>query len=336
MPRTLAAAYVASILQILESLGFPGETSRKMLAVTEDDLENIKVRVSLNAMTKLFNCAAAQLGYEDIGIRIGEKFRVISFLTTGTVLAHCATIADAARINGRYQPLVESVGRSNFVSSTQGDFMTWEITDADQQTHRHVAEMILAGYAITTHWLAWSVEGDVVDAAFMHEGPVDTSYYETVFGCPVRFGAERNHIQFADGLAQTQLPSYSPEKLATVQKKLDLVMAKFEGAQHLRETLSLTMIAAIKDGNVSELAVAERLKLSVRQLQKSLKSEGLTYRSVLDQTRKEMCLGYMKDARTLAEIAQILGYNDQAAFTKAFKRWYGLPPSKYRSTHIHK
>ncbi len=32
----------------------------------------------------------------------------------------------------------------------------------------------------------------------------------------------------------------------------------------------------------------------------------------------------------LSEIASELGFNDQSAFTKSFKRWVGVTPSEYR------
>jgi AraC-like DNA-binding protein len=37
----------------------------------------------------------------------------------------------------------------------------------------------------------------------------------------------------------------------------------------------------------------------------------------------------MQQGKPFTEIAQILGYNDQSAFTRAFKKWYGTVPSQY-------
>jgi len=42
----------------------------------------------------------------------------------------------------------------------------------------------------------------------------------------------------------------------------------------------------------------------------------------------------MRDGRSLTEIAQSLGYNDQSAFTRAFKNWYGIAPSDYKPEEI--
>jgi len=34
---------------------------------------------------------------------------------------------------------------------------------------------------------------------------------------------------------------------------------------------------------------------------------------------------------SFTEIAQRLGFNDQSAFTRAFRKWYGTAPSNYRA-----
>jgi len=74
--------------------------------------------------------------------------------------------------------------------------------------------------------------------------------------------------------------------------------------------------------------------MSSRSLSRQLKADGLTFRSVKEQVRKDMALSYMRNGRNLSDIALMLGYNDQPAFTRAFKRWFGVPPSKYRSESI--
>jgi len=56
--------------------------------------------------------------------------------------------------------------------------------------------------------------------------------------------------------------------------------------------------------------------------------------ALLDAGRQRLCLEDMSKGQSLAEIAQGLGYNDQAAFTRAFRRWYGEPPSRYRASHF--
>ena len=69
--------------------------------------------------------------------------------------------------------------------------------------------------------------------------------------------------------------------------------------------------------------------MSERTLRRKLVDEGLAFRELLDRVRQDLCILYvMEDKRSLSEIALLLGYSDLSAFTRAYKRWYDVAPSK--------
>jgi len=78
--------------------------------------------------------------------------------------------------------------------------------------------------------------------------------------------------------------------------------------------------------------VAANLNLSVRTLQRRLKEEGLTYKTVLDELRKQFALDYIKNkALSIKEIAYLLDYAEPSSFIRSFKRWTGVSPNNYRN-----
>ena len=78
--------------------------------------------------------------------------------------------------------------------------------------------------------------------------------------------------------------------------------------------------------------VAANLNLSVRTLQRRLKEEGLTYKIVLDELRKQFALDYIKNKElSVKEIAYLLDYAEPSSFIRTFKRWTGKSPNVYRS-----
>lgn len=77
--------------------------------------------------------------------------------------------------------------------------------------------------------------------------------------------------------------------------------------------------------------VAEAAGLRVRALQRRLAKEGLNFKTLVNQARYQASLELISDPKIqLIEIAQHLGYSDQAHFTRAFHRWAGVSPSEYR------
>ncbi len=80
---------------------------------------------------------------------------------------------------------------------------------------------------------------------------------------------------------------------------------------------------------------AGALAFSPRQLQNKLKEEGRTYQELLDQIRKETAFKYLKEPQgTLCDLAFLLGFSEQSAFNRAFKRWTGASPGAWAAGNV--
>ena len=77
---------------------------------------------------------------------------------------------------------------------------------------------------------------------------------------------------------------------------------------------------------------AAALELSPRALSRRLAERGTTFSKIVDDTRRELALGYISDAAlTLVDVAYLCGFSEQSAFNRAFERlWTGVPPGEYR------
>ena len=72
--------------------------------------------------------------------------------------------------------------------------------------------------------------------------------------------------------------------------------------------------------------------MSARSFQRQLREEGASFSDLLAGVRRSETLKRLKERNlTIAAIASDLGYSDQATFTRAFRRWTGVPPSRFRA-----
>jgi AraC-like DNA-binding protein len=93
-----------------------------------------------------------------------------------------------------------------------------------------------------------------------------------------------------------------------------------------------TLIEKLPAGTPSEGDIARALNLSVRSLQRRLGDEHTTFKQLLDDTRRELALQYIRDPSvTITEMTYLLGYAEPANFSRAFKRWTGSSPSAVRA-----
>ena len=77
--------------------------------------------------------------------------------------------------------------------------------------------------------------------------------------------------------------------------------------------------------------VARNLGMSVRSLHRRLANDGMTFRTLTEETRQELAEGLLCDERySIAEVAFLTGFSEQSSFNRAFKRWAGDTPATYR------
>jgi AraC-like DNA-binding protein len=94
--------------------------------------------------------------------------------------------------------------------------------------------------------------------------------------------------------------------------------------REIRETLP--------SGRVSAEAVASRLHVSTRSLQRKLKYEGASFQAILDETRAALALIYLRDHKlSVEETSFLLAYRDPNSFYRAFSDWTGMTPAEARA-----
>jgi AraC-like DNA-binding protein len=77
--------------------------------------------------------------------------------------------------------------------------------------------------------------------------------------------------------------------------------------------------------------VASSMHMSARTLQRRLEDEGTRFGEVLEEVRARLARTWLRDPSLgLSEIAARLGFADLATFSRAFKRWTGMPPGQWR------
>lgn len=107
-------------------------------------------------------------------------------------------------------------------------------------------------------------------------------------------------------------------------KVTEALASTVEAAKLLNERLS--------DGHALGLeAVARSIGMSARTLQRRLKFCGIDFEELLDETRRGEAIRLIAEGvHSMTDIAFKVGYSDSAHFTRAFKRWTGVAPSRFR------
>ena len=101
--------------------------------------------------------------------------------------------------------------------------------------------------------------------------------------------------------------------------------------ENIIDRVTAVIVDMLPSGGVVEESVAKTLNMSVRSLQRRLQQVGTTFRTLFETARRDLASTYVEDPEIeLVEVAFLLGFSDQSAFSRAFKRWTGHTPSEAR------
>jgi len=100
----------------------------------------------------------------------------------------------------------------------------------------------------------------------------------------------------------------------------------------LSDRVRATMLEAFSITEPNIAHVCGRLRLSRSTLLRRLANEGVSFQTLLDETRKELAIRYLlKSDLNNQQIAHLVGYRDSNAFQRAFRKWTGVTPQALRS-----
>jgi AraC-like DNA-binding protein len=149
----------------------------------------------------------------------------------------------------------------------------------------------------------------------------------------MRFGCPRNVLSTSAQQLVLALPwannmaySLSSRLLQRESEQLDRMSALGHSVERAVRK-SLPRIAALAE-------VAAALNVSERTLRRQLADAGLSFRALLDDSRKSRALDLMAGGhRTIAQVAEAVGFAHARAFARAFLRWTGHTPTSVRNRY---
>ena len=157
---------------------------------------------------------------------------------------------------------------------------------------------------------------------------------ETNLRAPLRFGSERMGLLIDRQDMERPLPTSNPE-LIRCNEQIVLKHLSQLDQQQLALQVRQRIVEGLPSGRVKEEDIASALHLSTRTLQRRLLEEGVNFGELLQNTRRELAQNYIEDSQlNVNEIAYLLGFSDQANFTRAFRRWFGVTPSGWRRSKL--
>ncbi|WP_019142243.1 AraC family transcriptional regulator [Noviherbaspirillum massiliense] len=330
-----AASVAGSYLQpLLEAAGTRGVAVRELACaagLAPDALEPLPASLPVREYVRLLDAGAQLAGDADFGLHVGECVKLGTYNVYGLILLSCENFGQALQQTMRFEGLAHDLGRSSL--QVDGGIAEYRWHSQLPGASRHLAESVFAGIQTLGSWLAGQPLPPA-QIAFAHAAPEDCSEHWRIFGKDVRFGAGMNAARFDAALLSWPVRNADVGLYPVLQRHAEQLLQEKLRSQHDNSVVGQVRAAIVRNlaqDGARLSCVAQEMNVTQRTLQRKLKESGITFQQLLDQTRHELAQEYLKqDKLSLAEIAFLLGYQEQSSFCHAFKEWTGVNPGAYR------
>jgi AraC-like DNA-binding protein len=319
------------LLRYATTVGLDSEAILRGVDLGRSVVEDAEARIPVEQFNAIWQEIARRAQDQNLGLHVGEA---APYLLRGhvllSVMMNCPTVQSAIEKVDRYHGLLADFVRLRLTQQKSYAYLTWEPVHADIALDRHHSESISVMLVsvlrrLTEHGI------DLVEVRFNHPRPDDTREHRQVLGCPVVFDWPEDQLVFGRQVLSLPIFLANPELLEMLEEYAQRMLERLHTPDTWTGRVTQSLGSMMIQGEKPSLdAVAFDLALSTRSLQNQLKAEETTYRQLLDQVRKEIALDYLERPEvTMCDIAFLLGFSEQSAFTHAFKRWTGSSPTEY-------
>jgi len=154
--------------------------------------------------------------------------------------------------------------------------------------------------------------------------------YREALRAPIEFNADVGAFYFDKATLEEPLPGGTPDIAKATDKIAEQYIETLDPNKVASQVRRL-LVSLLPSGKTDQNIVASRLNRSASTLQRQLQAEGLSYRNVLESTRRSLAEEYLHDNKhSHAQIAYLLGFSDQSNFSRAFKRWTSQSPRAFQ------
>jgi len=149
---------------------------------------------------------------------------------------------------------------------------------------------------------------------------------------PFKFGVPESRVVFDRRVGELAISTADADLRSLLAETMDRHLATLGPAASFEEAV-LTVLRSMMNGNMPTLASLSRCSgMSQRTLQRRLSESHTSFQRLLRQVLHETSDKLLaRETLSHGEIAFLLGYSEESAFSRAYKSWTGHPPG---STHL--
>ncbi len=326
----IRSASLSGYVELAQSLGLNPHALMRKAGLSPRCLDDPETPISVVAVRELLEASAKAANAEDFGLQLARGRRMANLGPISIVLREEPTARQALDTLSRYLRLLNAslltrIEDHGEVVIIREEFLMDGTVSVRQSMELAVGVMArILGELLGAQWKPRRV-------CFSHRPPHDLASHRAFFGPNLEFNSSFNGIVCASRDLALRLPTADTGMAPYARRFLEqaLSSSRTKTADAARELVA----ALLPGGRCTADQVAQHLAMDRRTLHRHLQADGLTFTALMQDVRAEFALRQIRDSdRSMAELAELLGFSGPSALAFWFRRKFGCTASAWKKT----
>ncbi|WP_433184937.1 AraC family transcriptional regulator ligand-binding domain-containing protein [Actinoallomurus sp. CA-150999] len=321
---TVSTSLARFVLHSLRGFGVDAAALSRRVGLPVWALGDDTARVPTPQMTSVWRLGHLEFPDPHLGLRVSSRWTRGRLYLTDYLFETAATLGEGFTTAIGYSPVVSDDGSTDDVDVIGDDgqlTVRYQVRSPFPETNALIREFAL-GVLLHRARDTLGAEVSPVHVGFCGDPPRSHRDLVEAFGTPrVDFGQDRTTMTFAPADLEQPLPGADPVLARILRAHADAITAAPGRVPGWRDLLREAITADLPGRTVSLHAVAGRLAMSPRSLQRRLEEAGTSWRQEVDAVRRDQAARLLREGTSRAAMAAQLGYSDVRALRRAVRRW---------------
>ena len=330
---SVPARYFVLLRDALAAQGADTAEMLRMARIDADLFEHPETRLLPAQVNDLIVAMRRLTGRTDLGFELGRLIKLNSHDLLGYGMISCRSLEHVLQLASRYYHLMNGLFTMSYRRRGQiGEVVFSPATVLPLETLRFFLELLAVSLQNQVQLLQ-GAEPLAYDIRLSMPPPPHHQRYFSL--APTRFEFNDSVVTGVVVLLDSEaldrpLPMSAPHVVRQVEERCG-PRVRPPGPGEQWGDFVVMMLRDAQGEQLTLEALARRVNVSPRTIDRCLKRENLQFRELTQKVRIETaCRMLISDDATVSEVGQRLGFNDSANFSRAFRRLTGLTPSAYR------
>lgn len=326
---SVRSAALAGIPELITRLGGPTDRLLRMHGFSATTADDPEIHVSYADFIRLLEDCAEEIPCADFGLRVGRLQDLNVLGPIAIVMRHSPNVAEAVRSVSRYLSFHTPGAAVEFIDTAgEPPGFTIEIVLPELRRARQINELsMFLGQRLLDLLLGETYRALAVH--FVTDPPPDIVALQRVFGQRLEFNMPINRFVLRDDELTRPVASADAALRRLIATHIDL--ARHDSSVSLLDRVSRAIRTLLPSGRCTLPAVADHLGTAPRSLQRELQLRGTSFRTQQELQQRQFAEHLLANPKLpLLRVATLTGFAEQSTFNRAFTRWTGEPPGRWR------